>query len=126
MPSGNVPVCLNGGIKLACSTEGTLLWEGDDVNEVFAMFQAPVTEGNFTLEVTSVTASRVNSTATLSNFQGEQDGLSISCVEISTGSRQMAVLRAAGELIKYFCTAYMNIHMFEYLIYSVVLNFVTS
>lgn len=82
------------------------MWKGDKVNEVFDMIQAPVTEGNFTLVVTSVTASRVNSTATLYNFQGEQDGLTISCIEISTGSRQMAVLREAGELIKYFCTAY--------------------
>ena len=98
-------VCLNGGITLACSTEGALLWKGDNINEVFAMIQAPVTEGNFTLVVTSVTASRVTSTATLSNFQDEQDGLTISCIEISTSSREMAVLRVAGELLKHFCTA---------------------
>ena len=110
-PSENVPVCLNGGITLTCSTEETLLWEGDDVNEFFnSALQPPVTEGNFTLKVTSVTASRVTSTATLSiNFQNELDGLTISCVEISTGSRQMAVLRAAGELLN-FCTAYMSIY----------------
>ena len=112
MPSGNVSVCLNGGITLACSTEGALLWEGDNINAFFNALQAPVTEGNFTLVVTSVTASRVNSTATLSNFQDGQAGLTISCVQISNGSREMAVLRVAGELILPYCI-YTSVHVYK-------------
>ena len=79
------------------------------------MLQAPVTEGDFTLSVTSVeqhivggmTVERVNSTATLSNFQSEQNGTSISCIEIATTLRMMAILIEASEILNTnFCKSF--------------------
>ena len=104
-PSGNVTVCLNGQITLTCSTEGTLLWEGDNINQFFNSLRPPVTEGGFTFAVTSVetrvvggmTFSEVTSTATLANFQPSQDGLMINCIETLTSLREMAVFKPAGE-----------------------------
>ena len=107
-PSGFVPICLNREITLTCSTsQGTLLWESDTGNNFFNTLQPPVTEGYFTLSVTSVeqyvvggmTFLSVNSTATLSNFQSEQNGTSISCVEFTTTLRMMAILIEAGKIL---------------------------
>ena len=108
VPFGFVPVCLNGEITLTCSTsQGTLLWESVNFNQFFNMLQSPVTKGNFTLSVTSVeqqvvggmTVVSVNSTATLSNFQSEQNGSSISCVETTTNLRQMAIFIEISEIL---------------------------
>ena len=108
VPSGFVSVCLNGEITLTCSTsQGTLLWESDTINQFFNTLQPPVTFGNFTLSVTSVeqqvvggmTVVSVTSTATLSNFQSEQNGSSISCIETTTNLRQMVIFIEAGEAL---------------------------
>ena len=110
LPSGFVPVCLNGEITLTCSTsQGTLLWESDTFNQLFNMLQPSVVKENFNLSVTSIeqhvvggmTYLSVNSTATLSNFQSEQNGSSISCVEITTNLRQteIAIFIEAGEVL---------------------------
>ena len=107
-PSGYVPVCLNGEITLTCSTsQGTLLWESDTINQFFNMLQPPVTKDNFNLSVTSVdqqvvggmTFPSVTSTATMSNFQSEQNGTSLSCVETTTTLRMMAIFIEAGEIL---------------------------
>lgn len=105
VPYGVVPVCLNGEITLTCSTsQGTLLWESDTISQLFNMLQPSVIKGNFNLSVTSVvvggmTVVSVTSTATLSNFQSEQNGSSISCVEFPTNLRQVAIFIEVGEAL---------------------------
>ena len=96
-PTGNVSVCAIGSeISLNCLTEGPLVWRIATGTQLFSGQQAPATEGRFSLVVNSanpiegnMAVLRINSTASLSDFQPELDSdILIRCREVTTGKEK--------------------------------------